>query len=232
MGLKENIAIVDEGGHLLAFGRMDGARPASVYTAITKATTAATVRLPSGPFPPGTQQADPLLNLSLENAAAASGGKLTTLYGGVPVYCQRPGHWRSWSGRRHGRTRRSGRPSGRPGVQRPPGCAATGSLADQAGREQPTQAGPGRRSRAQARGEFVLIARAGRTVGGVCDPAVESPASQRPATEDPPRPSGVDLDGGPSALVIAMEEPSVLRVAVQLEVVNMVRIEDEQAEGR
>ncbi len=85
MGLKENIAVVDEGGHLLAFGRMDGARPASIYTAITKATTAATVRLPSGPFPPGTQQADPLLNLSLENAAAASGGKLTTLYGGLPV---------------------------------------------------------------------------------------------------------------------------------------------------
>ena len=85
MGLKQNIAVVDEGGHLIAFGRMDGARPASVYTAITKATTAATVRLPSGPFPPGTQQADPLLNLSLENAAAASGGKLTTLYGGLPV---------------------------------------------------------------------------------------------------------------------------------------------------
>ena len=29
MGLKVNIAIVDAGGHLLAFARMDGARPAS-----------------------------------------------------------------------------------------------------------------------------------------------------------------------------------------------------------
>jgi glc operon protein GlcG len=28
---------------------------------------------------------DPLLNLSLQNAAAASGGKITTLFGGVPV---------------------------------------------------------------------------------------------------------------------------------------------------
>ena len=85
MGLKVNIAVVDDGGHLIAFERMDGARPASVYTAMTKASTAATIRRPSGPFPPGTTQPDPLLNLSLENAAAASGSRLTTLLGGVPV---------------------------------------------------------------------------------------------------------------------------------------------------
>ena len=85
MGLKENIAVVDDGGHLIAFERMDGARPASVYTAMTKATTAATLRQPSGPLPPGTTNPDPLLNLSLQNAATASGGKITTLYGGVPV---------------------------------------------------------------------------------------------------------------------------------------------------
>ena len=42
MKLKVNIAVVDDGGHLLAFNRMDGARPASSYTAITKATSAAT----------------------------------------------------------------------------------------------------------------------------------------------------------------------------------------------
>jgi glc operon protein GlcG len=85
MGLKVNIAIVDDGGHLLAFARMDGARPASAYTAITKATTAATFRQETGPLPRGATDPDPLLNLSLQNAAAASGGKLTTLYGGVPV---------------------------------------------------------------------------------------------------------------------------------------------------
>ena len=28
-----NIAVVDDGGHLIAFERMEGARPASVYTA-------------------------------------------------------------------------------------------------------------------------------------------------------------------------------------------------------
>ena len=85
MGLKMNIAVVDDGGHLLAFARMDGARPASGYTAMTKAATAATFRQATGPIPPGTTAPDPLLNLSLQNAAAASGGKITTLFGGVPV---------------------------------------------------------------------------------------------------------------------------------------------------
>lgn len=85
MKLKSNIAVVDEGGHLLSFDRMDGARPASVYTAITKAVTAATFRQPSGPIPAGSTNPDPILNLGIEHAAAASGGKLTTLKGGVPV---------------------------------------------------------------------------------------------------------------------------------------------------
>jgi uncharacterized protein GlcG (DUF336 family) len=83
--LRVNVAVVDDGGHLIAFERMDGARPASAYTAITKATSAATFRQASGPLPSGGTSPDPLLNLSLQNAAMASGGKITTLYGGVPV---------------------------------------------------------------------------------------------------------------------------------------------------
>jgi glc operon protein GlcG len=85
MNLKVNIAVVDDGGHPVSFERMDGARPASAYTATTKAVTAATFRQPTGPLPAGTSSPDPLLNLSLQNAAAASGGKITTLFGGVPV---------------------------------------------------------------------------------------------------------------------------------------------------
>lgn len=85
MNLKVNIAVVDDGGHLLTFARMEGARPASGYTAITKATTAATFRQATGPLPPGTANPDPLLNISVQNAAAASGGKITTLFGGIPV---------------------------------------------------------------------------------------------------------------------------------------------------
>jgi glc operon protein GlcG len=85
IGLNFNIAVVDDGGHLLAFERMDNARPASVYTAMSKAVTAATFRQPSGPIPAGSEHPDPLLNLGLEHAAAASGGKLTTLRGGLPI---------------------------------------------------------------------------------------------------------------------------------------------------
>jgi glc operon protein GlcG len=84
MGLKLNIAVVDDGGHLMAFARMDGARPASGYTAITKAVTSATFRQATGPLPMNAEP-DLLLNLSLQNAAAASGGKVTSLKGGVPV---------------------------------------------------------------------------------------------------------------------------------------------------
>ena len=81
MGLKCNVAVVDDGGHLLAFARMDGARPASAATALAKAVSAATFRRESGPLPPKGEP-DVLLSLSLQNA---SGGKITPLKGGVPV---------------------------------------------------------------------------------------------------------------------------------------------------
>ena len=84
MKLRVNVAVVDDGGHLIAFARTDGARPASGYTALTKAVTAATFRQETGPLPPGGEP-DLLLNLSLQNAAAAGGGKVTPLKGGVPV---------------------------------------------------------------------------------------------------------------------------------------------------
>ncbi len=85
MGLKVNITIVDDGGHLIAFSRMDGARPGSGYTSMTKAIAAATFRMPTGPIPPGTEEPDLLLNLALQHTSAAGGGKSTVLYGGVPV---------------------------------------------------------------------------------------------------------------------------------------------------
>jgi glc operon protein GlcG len=81
-----NIAVVDDGGHLLAFARMDGARPASAYTSITKATSAALTRGKTGPLPPPAQGAtDAHLSLAVEHAAVQSGGKFTTLLGGVPI---------------------------------------------------------------------------------------------------------------------------------------------------
>lgn len=85
MKVNVNIAVVDKGGHLLAFVRMDGARPASAGTALTKAVAAATTRQATGPVRRGDAEPDLLLNLSLQNAAAAGGSKMTHLFGGVPV---------------------------------------------------------------------------------------------------------------------------------------------------
>lgn len=84
LGLKCNIAIVDDGGHLLTFARMDGARPASGATALTKAISAATFRQETGTLP-AKGEPDILLSLSIQNAAVASGSKITTLKGGVPI---------------------------------------------------------------------------------------------------------------------------------------------------
>ena len=84
MKLAMNIAVADEGGHMLAFVRMDGARPGSAYTAMTKAVSAATFRQPTGPLPPNSEP-NLLLSLSLPAAASASGGKMTVLKGGLPI---------------------------------------------------------------------------------------------------------------------------------------------------
>jgi glc operon protein GlcG len=82
--LAVNIAVVDDGGHLVAFARMDGARPGSATTAQTKATAAASFRQTTGPLP-ARGEPDLLLSLGLPLAAAASGGKATPLAGGVPI---------------------------------------------------------------------------------------------------------------------------------------------------
>lgn len=85
LSVAENVAVVDDGGHLLAFARMDEARPASADTAITKAVAAATMRRETGPIFKQLTQQDNTFNLAIEHAAAANGGKLTILYGGIPI---------------------------------------------------------------------------------------------------------------------------------------------------
>ena len=83
--LQSNIAVVDDAGLLLAFERMDGARPASIATSQTKAVSAATFRSATGPVTSGGKPDDALFNLSLQAAAASSGGKITALQGGIPI---------------------------------------------------------------------------------------------------------------------------------------------------
>ena len=55
-----DIAVVDDGGHLLAFERMDGARPASIAISLVKAQAAALRRSPTGPAMTGDQVNLPL----------------------------------------------------------------------------------------------------------------------------------------------------------------------------
>jgi len=80
IGVPMNIAIVDDGGHLLAFSRMDGAKLSSVRIAITKAHGSAIRRLPTGPA--GGDPANVFPSLSL---AIASQGAQTPLRGGLPI---------------------------------------------------------------------------------------------------------------------------------------------------
>ena len=85
MKLKSNLTVVDDSGLLLAFHRMDGARPASISTSQTKAISAATFRSATGPAPGNGKEADMLLNFGLQAAASDSGGKITSLLGGLPI---------------------------------------------------------------------------------------------------------------------------------------------------
>lgn len=76
-----DIAVVDDGGHLLAFARMDGAKISSAEIAISKAHCAAIRRLPSGPSRTG-DEVNILLSLGL---SVASHGHQIPLRGGLPL---------------------------------------------------------------------------------------------------------------------------------------------------
>lgn len=75
LSVPQNITIVDDGGNLLAFLRMDGAKTMSIRTSQKKAISAASHRAPSGGLAP---------NLEVKLALATDGG-LTNLEGGFPI---------------------------------------------------------------------------------------------------------------------------------------------------
>ncbi len=75
MEVPQCIAVVDAGGNLLAFARMDGAKVLSQHTATQKAVTAATTRAATGHAPE-----ELALKLTL-----ASGLRVTNLKGGLPI---------------------------------------------------------------------------------------------------------------------------------------------------
>jgi glc operon protein GlcG len=75
IGVGQNITIVDDGGNLLAFVRMDGAKTLSIRTSQHKAISAASHRMPSGGLLPEIEV----------KLALATGGALTNLEGGFPI---------------------------------------------------------------------------------------------------------------------------------------------------
>ncbi|MGH9679050.1 MAG: GlcG/HbpS family heme-binding protein [Candidatus Acidiferrales bacterium] len=81
IGVPMNIAVVDDGGHMIAFGRMDGAKLASIAIAINKAVAAAIRRQATGPARSG-DEVSTLLSLSL---AIGSEAQQTPIRGGIPL---------------------------------------------------------------------------------------------------------------------------------------------------
>ena len=74
-----SVAVVDDGGHLLAFLRADGAAPISAYIAIEKARTSALGRRESKAY-------EDMVNGG--RTAFLSAPLVTSLEGGVPVIAQ------------------------------------------------------------------------------------------------------------------------------------------------
>ena len=75
MNVPECISVVDAGGHLLAFARMDGAFALSIDTSLVKAMTAASYGVPTGDIAAG-------IDIKL---AIATQGKRVNLPGGLPI---------------------------------------------------------------------------------------------------------------------------------------------------
>ncbi len=75
IGIPECISIVDTGGHLLAFARMDGAFVQSIDSSLAKAMTAASYSAPTGNIEAG-------IDIKL---AIVTSGKRVNLPGGLPI---------------------------------------------------------------------------------------------------------------------------------------------------
>ena len=79
IGTKMDIAVVDAGGNLKAFLRMDGAWLGSIDISIKKACTARYFDMPTGEIGKLSQPGGPLFNIEHSN------GGLITFPGGVPI---------------------------------------------------------------------------------------------------------------------------------------------------
>jgi uncharacterized protein GlcG (DUF336 family)/3-keto-L-gulonate-6-phosphate decarboxylase len=79
IGVAMNIAIVDPGGHLISFSRMDGAWLGSVDIAVKKAKTSVLFKMPSSVIGELSQPGEPLYGIEISNDGLISFG------GGLPI---------------------------------------------------------------------------------------------------------------------------------------------------
>lgn len=80
LGLSEDVAIVDEGGNLIAFHRMDEARIAGIDIAINKAWTAVAMKMPTSNLAQAALPNGPTYGINTTNH-----GRLVILGGGIPL---------------------------------------------------------------------------------------------------------------------------------------------------
>jgi glc operon protein GlcG len=73
-GWALNVAVVDSGANLVAFGRMDGTQLGSIAVSEHKARTAVKFRRPTKAFEDGIQKNDYKYQLTLDDVIAARGG--------------------------------------------------------------------------------------------------------------------------------------------------------------
>lgn len=79
IGAAMNIAVVDAGGHLLHFSRMDEALPGSIDLALKKAKTSVLFRAPSAVLGEMSQPGGPIYGIEWSNDGLVSFG------GGLPL---------------------------------------------------------------------------------------------------------------------------------------------------
>lgn len=80
MGLASNIAIVDDGGNLVAFQRMDHARLAGIGIAQDKAWTSVSMQMPTANLSQAAQPGGPSYGINTTNR-----GRIVILAGGIPL---------------------------------------------------------------------------------------------------------------------------------------------------
>jgi uncharacterized protein GlcG (DUF336 family) len=83
IGVDMDIAVVDDGGHLLAFIRMDKARITSIDVAINKAFTAACARRATHEYAAIAGAGGPAFGMHTTNQ-----GRFTIVGGGLPIFVE------------------------------------------------------------------------------------------------------------------------------------------------